>query len=1649
MTERMTLTSDSTLTGLSGRTLKVPQTVADLNASKEFHLGIKHAYDFFPNNLITRLSRERSDAWYRTHRPIVADARLKLSSLREENASATAIVEAESRLSFLLSAEKNYHDPGPIFDCITFFDGKIWRAIVDISQRGMLEKCDVLENFAINGAFSQFLNGTMLNFAVNIYDNGNLLSIVVDCGNHGTHVAGILAANFPDSPHLNGLAPGARIVSLKIGDSRLSSMETHQGLIRALAYCLKRSPYQTRVQQDPSERELTKSSAYDSSTAEKFSTFSTSKKVETDKELVSDSSKEESTSAASLTPVQVSSKDPKLENTPGSTIIVDIINMSFGELSRDVDRGRFVELANELVRKHNVIFVSSAGNDGPGLSSVSAPGGTTSSIIGVGAYFTPDMVTQAYSYLDSEYGLEASQKAESSTILTDRSKLTKLVENESKENIFGNDDKDAVIGTAYTWSARGCCSNGSIGVSIAAPGAAWAPVPQWDLRKKKLMNGTSMSSPSAAGAIAVILSYLKMKGIPYTSALLRRAVENTARSLKPIHGLGRDDEATNHYSGGKSENASQDQYDLIFATGRGSIDALAACQYIENYMIPRKIPDHEESSAESTTAEDPPPSPGGVSKGFNGSLVQNESGSSQGRSQCYSGQLENFGDSSFHLEDWHYQVAVEDGNSGEGSKPAGFGSLNATRGIYLRGSADTEKVSRVLVTVSLIGYDNASLEVKNALSEMEVHLSLSCAASWVEVPRFVVFMGGTRSFRVVVDPTELPPGHAYFTEILAFVSHSDGEAIRSGPVFRFPISVHKPEPLVGGMMIRPLQNIAFTPGMVFRRFYEVPHGATFALLRVTAGESFVRSSKPMIPLTKSDWSIMKDTKTISSNGPQLHNDSSLNSHASDENFVTAKSSNLCEVANGEDREEDILPKKLIFTGGEGDTNHRALTATMSKSGHVRHFEVHIVQLRPQLHFGETDSRKHMLLHPGSVKESIVHVSSSCVLELCIAQMWSSAGQSTISKVELIFGGLVPTPCSPHVNPGALCFPRVEVACMLPSTVMSEKVAQRISGYTPRAYLTYLLRAVPAKKSTIRELGDRDVLFGIGKTFQLQLNYSFEVSESCSLKLLFPAMNRNVYESEIDGGPFVNIHDKNKRYLCSSDIYPHEISLLKGEYIALAYVRHVSMDVLENLRQMKMTVRYDLKSEISLDAYETAHAACFEISNREATRSVVSLDRGDRRALFFSTPKRSVLPKWVSPGDVIIGHMMVDKLMIGTSSSSRRGTELPNYKISMTIGPNSSTTSPSSGSSKGSGIGKDEKVKVSKANETKESEGNEEKCAEEDSKSAGKDGQCEGESDSIDPEEDRWMEASVKELRMKRLRSVLNDEKKSELFQKLYDLMRKKYPEDIEVLRSRIQWADIQACSLFTSKNSCQRLRTMVSDVVATVDEAVEKLDTGSIASHFGCNVDTDDSIAIEARETFEKKRQQLVECLFSKARCLSLVVSYSSIKQIESGKQDDVMKESKDCKNNSEHEKSTSSEIADSQKQGESGNEETTQKDEVICSRRDMDLFEKATKDLSKWVTLDGKGYIPGAQSQGLSAGSITNEDLALLGVIRETKRGRYGAALRVLDNFYGPGASKRLEPEVAISLRERILNAAGWQYLADREKLIRITRFPKHFMPF
>jgi tripeptidyl-peptidase-2 len=341
----------------------------------------------------------------------------------------------------LMDSYKSYKPTGPILDVVTFRnkDGAmmalvpteedaVYKQITDPTV-AMVEKSastsahaldytglKPIPDYRTSGVHKRLDSLSMVNFSLSFPVPGEIMTITTDAGAHGSHVAGIAAGYYPNDPSLNGVAPGAQIISLKIGDTRLGSMETGVGAIRAL--------------------------------------------------------------------------------TEAVRLGCDVINMSYGEAAAVMNSGRFNELAEELVNKYNIVFVASAGNNGPALTTTGAPGGSASSIISVGAYVSPEMCIADYSMRETP-----------------------------------------LEGTNYTWSSVGPSVDGQNGVDIIAPGGAITNVPNWCLQKAQLMNGTSMSSPNCAGCIALLVSALKQNNIPYTSQRIKQAIFHTAKLMPKMSTL--------------------------------------------------------------------------------------------------------------------------------------------------------------------------------------------------------------------------------------------------------------------------------------------------------------------------------------------------------------------------------------------------------------------------------------------------------------------------------------------------------------------------------------------------------------------------------------------------------------------------------------------------------------------------------------------------------------------------------------------------------------------------------------------------------------------------------------------------------------------------------------------------------------------------------------------------------------------------------------------------------------------------------------------------------------------------------------------------------------------------------------------------------
>ncbi|MFE3687772.1 S8 family serine peptidase [Streptomyces sp. NPDC059095] len=181
---------------------------------------------------------------------------------------------------------------------------------------------------------------------------------------------------------------------------------------------------------------------------------------------------------------------------------VDIVNMSIGGLPalNDGNNAR-AALYKRLIDTYGVQLVISAGNDGPGVNTIGDPG-LADHVISVGASISKE--TWAANY--------------GSGVSTDYQMMP--------------------------FSSRGPREDGGFTPTLSAPGAAINSTQTWlpgsPVKEAgyslpagySMLQGTSMASPQAAGASALLISAAKQQGIDLPPADLRTALTSTAKHIK-------------------------------------------------------------------------------------------------------------------------------------------------------------------------------------------------------------------------------------------------------------------------------------------------------------------------------------------------------------------------------------------------------------------------------------------------------------------------------------------------------------------------------------------------------------------------------------------------------------------------------------------------------------------------------------------------------------------------------------------------------------------------------------------------------------------------------------------------------------------------------------------------------------------------------------------------------------------------------------------------------------------------------------------------------------------------------------------------------------------------------------------------------------
>lgn len=253
---------------------------------------------------------------------------------------------------------------------------------------------------------------TPLTYQLNVFLKQRKVVLHFDDGGHGTHVAGIAAGfEINGQKGLNGVAPGAKVISLKLSNNNIGAVTTSASKMKCFEYAARYA---------------------------------------------------------------------REHNVPV------VCNVSFGVGSVLEGHSDIDEALDALCRKNPYLIVcTSAGNEGPGLSTIGTPSATPSAIA-CGAVLAAD----------------------------------------TARDTFGWDLAGPVV---TLFSSRGA---ETLKPDVMTPGWMTSTVTFWS-KDGDFWAGTSMSSPYAAGLCAVLVSdaMTTYPGVPVRSSFVKRALAHSARKL--------------------------------------------------------------------------------------------------------------------------------------------------------------------------------------------------------------------------------------------------------------------------------------------------------------------------------------------------------------------------------------------------------------------------------------------------------------------------------------------------------------------------------------------------------------------------------------------------------------------------------------------------------------------------------------------------------------------------------------------------------------------------------------------------------------------------------------------------------------------------------------------------------------------------------------------------------------------------------------------------------------------------------------------------------------------------------------------------------------------------------------------------------------
>ena len=297
----------------------------------------------------------------------------------------------------------------------------------------------------------------------------------------------------------------------------------------------------------------------------------------------------------------------------------------------------------------------------------------------------------------------------------------------------------------------------------------------------------------------------------------------------------------------------------------------------------------------------------------------------------------------------------------------------------------------------------------------------------------------------------------------------------------------------------------------------------------------------------------------------------------------------------------------------------------------------------------------MMLRENSEETVHIPVKGGSTMELAMQLSWLANPNPVDLEAIIEYGsygmrGSAVATDRPLLIGAAETYARFEVSAPL----RTEKVS-------PKAELTSVERAIrPVKYEIKAGSAELDVLppsdaqlaedasFAGTQIHQMILSYNFEVATKDDEKLsVIPrvaALHEQLYDSALDSmlwkletadtGAVIGwgglIHDSDP------------LKLRKGKYKVSVLLRHTAPSQLEALKDLPLLLKMDLPKAADCKVFGHRGAAS-TAGHGEGVKPVSEywLRRGGQRSLYVAAPTGD-LPKWVAPGDSLVGSLLVNK-----------------------------------------------------------------------------------------------------------------------------------------------------------------------------------------------------------------------------------------------------------------------------------------------------------------------------------------------------------------------------------------------------------------------